>query len=142
VRRLFYRANAPSGISSVTCTETNGTGEIYVGHVKGLTNHGTLDQNAVTGAGAFTSTPWNSPAVTTTIGAEYLLGTVGGVFNGANCNPSASGSWTMDAHVNDGGTGDTSAYSHQIVSAIQTNIQNTGTDAGTCSHWAGIATFK
>jgi hypothetical protein len=139
----FYCKNVPSGVTSVTCAETsNANATIYVTHVKGLTNGGTLDVHAITAISGYTASPWNSPAVTTTVANEYLAGGMGGVYNGANCNPSASGSWTMRGHNNDGGTGNSSSYNDQIVSTTQTNIENTGTDSGTCSHWALIATFN
>jgi hypothetical protein len=81
--------------------------------------------------------------VTTTVANEYLVGGLVGAYNGANCAPSASGSWTQDQHTNNlGASGWTAAYAHQIVSSIQTNIEDTGTDtASTCQHWALIASF-
>lgn len=228
--QLLYFKNTVSGITTVTCTESSGVGRMFVAHVKGLANNGTLDQNAaaflpiqsgtyvsgitavgtatqtcsltafnnsctgatatvpltgtntiagstaltITSGGAGTCTaaatgatagngtatctgsavlstvvlgplsPWNSLPVTTTVPAEYLAGVMVGAFNGANCAPSSNGSWTQDQHTNNlGGTGWTSAYAHQIVSTIQTNIENTGTDtASTCQHWALIAAFN
>ena len=213
--QLYYRKNVPSGITSVTCTETLGAGRMFVAHVKNLSNNGTLDQSAgpaynvqsaeyfsggtITGSStqtcnvgtfngggsgatatvaltgtntiaagtAFTmtaagsgytsipttavltsgtatcsgtinldglgvggpSTPWNSSPVTTTVANEYLVGILLGLYNGANCAPSASGSWSLDQHSNNiAGVGATGAFLHQIVSSTQTNIETTGTD--------------
>ena len=226
--QLYYKSNSAAGVTTVTCTETNGTGRLFVAHVKNLANNGTLDQHAgpdytITGAEylsggtitgsstqtcnvgtfngggsgatatvaltgtntiaagtAFTmtaagsgytsipttavltsgtatcsgtinldglgvggpSTPWNSSPVTTTVANEYLVGILLGLYNGANCAPSASGSWSLDQHSNNiAGIGATGAFLHQIVSSTQTNIETTGTDSGTCGHFALIAAF-
>lgn len=227
--QLYYHANSASGVTTVSCTESNGTGEMFVAHVKNLTNHGTLDVNAgaafiifggqyntggthtgsstqtcnlasfngggsgatatvaltgtnviasgtaitqTAGGTGYTSaptsatlssgtatcsgtatlqallldapaSPWNSSPVTTTVAAEYIVGVLYGGFNGTNCATSASGSWTQDqVQANIGGTGSNAAFYHQIVSSTQAGIQTTGTDTGTCSHYALIASFN
>ena len=140
----WYLANAPSGITYVEVTESCGQGAVFVGHYKGVAANSPLDQ--YTTSSSATASPWNSSAVTTTAGNELLIGSVVGMYNGANCNINASGLWTSDIALTSGGwdgtNGNGTMYSHQIVSTTQANIENTGTDSGTCNHYAGIATFK
>ncbi len=226
--QMRYASNVASGITSVTCTETNGSGRMFVAHVKSMASNGTLDQSGgpayniqsgeylsggtitgtatqtcnvasfnnggsgatatvaltgtnviasgtaltITGNGTLytalpttatlssgtatcsgtmnltgvgiggPSTPWNSQPVTTTVANEYLSGVELGLYNGANCAVTASGSWTRDQNTaNISGSGGNGAYLHQIVSSTQTNIETTGTDTGTCGHFVLIATF-
>jgi len=94
--------------------------------------------------------PWASSAVTTTQANDLLVGTADSGAQSGNCSYSASGNWTQDVDITsppnynlDGANGNAIAYAHQIVSSIQTNIQNTGTNpTGTCNNYAGIAAFK
>ena len=140
----WYLADAPSGITYIEVTKNCGRGAVFAGHYTGIATSGPLDQ--YTAAANVSTSPWNSSPVSTTAANELLIGSVFGLYNGANCNQSASGLWVNDIALTsgawDGNNGNGAMYSHQIVSTAQTNVEYTGTDSGACNHYAGIATFK
>jgi len=123
-----------------------------VGHWKNIATTGALDQVAAS-TNTDAGTPWSSATVTTTSAASLLVGIVDSeltTWNSGNQDALAStGSWTMnmkivDAHM-DAANGSQMGMSSQIVSSIQTNIANTGTNNGSTNVYAnhaGILTFK
>lgn len=141
---LYYLANAPAGISSLTVTE--GTGDTFGGavaaHYTGMATASVLDVfSAPTSAGS--ASPWSSGQITTTQASDLL---VGQDFSAFCNNIAASGSWLLDRTAGpagnfDGSNGGAMAFAHQIVASIQTNIANTGT-SGACTNYAGIVAFK
>ena len=145
---LFYKENSASGVTSVTVTCQTGDdkGGAIMGHYTGVATSGSLDVTANPALSA--GTPWSSPTVTTTQADEVLIGGVSGLRISNNADFAASGSWTQDSKllssVNfDGNNGHGMAYAHQIVSSIQTNIANTGTNTlSGVDNWPGIGTFK
>jgi hypothetical protein len=145
---LFYLANAPSGITSLTITLNNGIvfGGAIVGHYKGAATTAPLDVSSSPTAGSPLAS-WSSGSVTTTQANELLVGTVIGVPATGSMTLAAGGSWTLDGTLSsadfDGGNGNELANSYQIVSTIQTGIGSAWTDStGTAYNCAGIATFK
>jgi peptidoglycan hydrolase-like protein with peptidoglycan-binding domain len=145
---LYYLANAPAGITTITITENADTaGGAIAAHYSGVATASPLDVfSAPSKSGALS--PWTSNAITTTQANDLLVGSVFATNGTANCAIGASGNWTQDASIANNGAldaanGSAMAYAHQIVYTIQTNIQNTGTDsAGNCANYAGIAAFK
>jgi hypothetical protein len=144
---LFYAQNVGSGCTTVTVTAPSGNthGGAIIGHYTGIATSSALDQNG--GNPTVTSSPWSSATVTTTQASELLVGSDYAAFVSANCDTTATGSWNQDGTLTtganfDGNNGSSMAYAHQIVSSIQTNIQNTGTNSTSCNNYAGIATFK
>lgn len=142
---MWYLANAPAGVNAVSVSEVvPATGLVWVAHYTGVATSSPLDQFASpTSPGS--STPWGSPTITTTQAKELLVGDAYGEYETANCDMSTSGNWIGDFEDGggfDGNNGNAGMYSYQTVSTIQTDIQNTGTDSGTCQHYAGIAAFK
>ncbi len=147
---LSYKENSAAGVTTVTLTTTGGgtLGGIHVAHYTGALTSGALDQNGGT-PGLDAGDAWTSALVTTTQADELLIGANRGHFNGANANFVASGSWTEIAQMAlsvpfDGNNGGSMQLQEQIVSSIQTNIANTGTNGGTAlvNNYPGIATFK
>lgn len=144
---LYYLANAPAGITTITVMEDGDvSGGVIAAHYMGVATANPLDVfSAPNTAGS--ATPWVSGAITTNQANELLVGSVFATNGTANCTVAASGNWTQDSLITngalDGANGGAMAYAHQIVYAIQTNIQDTGTNpAGNCMNYAGIAAFK
>lgn len=145
---LYYLANAPAGVTSVTITIANGytTAGAVAAHYTGIASINPLDvyyTPNTTGS----STPWATFPRTTTQSNELLIGTnFCWSLSGSN-TISPSGNWIQDRFINagaiSGNNGHSMAFAHQIVSSIQTNIQNTGTNpAGVCTNYSGFAAFK
>jgi hypothetical protein len=142
---LWYLANAPSGITSVNVKETTAhLGAVTATHWTGIATSPLDTASSPTGP---SSTPWASSPITTSQATELIVGDVYGIYNGVNCAVVPSGSWTNGYTFNpasgwDGANGGGTMYSYQVVSTIQTNVQDTGTDSGTCNHYAGIVGFE
>lgn len=137
---LWRLTNAGSGITSVTLKETAsaGNGRGFTAHYTGMATS-TPDDGSSNLSGP-TGTPWNSSSLTTTNASDLLLGIMWANWNGANCAATATGGW----HANDtyqDGNGNGYQFSDQIVS-VTSSYQDTGTDTGTCNHYAGIAALK
>ena len=152
---LFYLANAPAGVTTINVTFPAGIvfGGVSAAHYTGVATTNPLDTYIppnTTGS----STPWASGAVTTNQANELLIGTeVAAIdtYNGDNrIGIAPSGNWIQDAAFGnsggfDGNNGNFMSYTHQIVSSVQTNIQNTGTNNGSANvfaNYSGIATFE
>ena len=141
---IWYVQNSASGISSVSANPGANRAFIMAGHYTGVATASALDQSSGIASGG--TSPWNSAAVTTTTANELLIGGCLALFGTGNANLAASGSWTQDIRLGfgvwDNNGGNDAAYAHQIVSSIQTNIQNTGTNSGAGTAYPGIVTFK
>ena len=145
---LYFKQNSASGVTSVTVTNVLGDnkGGAIAGHYTGVATSGALDVAANPALSA--NTPWTSPTVTTTQSEEVLIGGDVGIRNTNNADFAASGGWTQDSKLLstanfDGSNGHGMAYAHQLVSSIQTNVANTGTNPlSGVDNYPGIATFK
>jgi hypothetical protein len=117
----YYLANVPAGVTSITITDPGQSSVCSAAEYSGIATSNPLD--VATGQDVTTSSPWTSPATTTTNANDLLLGFTAG----EETTIAPSGAWTSVV-FNSTSTGPTGALlSEQIVSTIQTNVSSTGT---------------
>lgn len=150
VTAIYYRANAPAGITSVSVTEcpTSADGWIAGGHYKGMATSNVLDTYAEAPSGGTTAADWSSTAITTTAPNDLVIaGEYSAHNSGSNCVVEATGSWTSDVVVNgngnlDGANGGSAVFSHQIVPPLSSVVDTGVVTSCTPTSYPFLAAFK
>jgi hypothetical protein len=151
---LWYAYNVPSGVTTVSSTP--GTGNnisedfMFAAHYTGIATSSPLDVFASTPGGSGQSSPWASPAVSTTQANELMVGgdycnAAGGSSCGDAVTIAMSGNWTTVATssaITTTSNAPQLVYGDQIVSSLQTNASSTGTGGGASFNFPFIATFS
>ena len=138
---IFYSANVPAGVTSVTVNNpANGAGMVVnVVQYSGVATSSALDVSSDPTHTVTGSSPYASASVTTTQASELLVGYV--INLSANDTITGTNGWSAATANTITSSGTTVGTQDQIVSSMG-SYQNTGTSSSASISYVGIATFK